>query len=158
MNSYLGGAPLISDKAILAAAASIVTVEARHNTDIRNALKEPSVPQAFDISASVRQIFTLAAQFIVSCPAGSELNIQGFAPLVINNAVGVQAGNILQLRDTQIAAQQTLFCSFTSGEAGVQFSPVTAEGCAVPSGLTGEVFVTLGTSNTVVEDASIVAG
>lgn len=36
--SYLGAAPLVQDSAILSAAASIVTVEARHQTFLRSML------------------------------------------------------------------------------------------------------------------------
>lgn len=155
---YLGAAPLISDAKILSAAASIVTIEARHQTFIRAALNEQPVPQAFDVAISARQIFTLAASFIVSCPAGSSLPFQPFPSLNIVDAPSVVAGSVLTLTDAGAFAEGKAFCSFTAGETGTRFAPFVAGSCVVPADLGGEVYVTISSSGTALSDDTILAG
>lgn len=48
--AYLGAAHLITDPTILTAAASIMTVEARHQTILNLVNDATSIPQAFDIA------------------------------------------------------------------------------------------------------------
>jgi len=158
VSAYLGAAPLVTDKKVLSAAASIVTIESRHQTFIRTALRESPVPQAFDVAVGARQIFTLAASFIKSCPAGSALPLQAFPSLNIVNAANVKSGSTLTLADTTAFPDGTTFCSFTSGEAGTQFAPLSKGGCTVPPGLGGEVYVTITSSNTALTDDKILAG
>ncbi|RPB17090.1 hypothetical protein P167DRAFT_556663 [Morchella conica CCBAS932] len=158
ISAYLGAAPLITDGKILSAAASIVTVESRHQTFIRTALKQSPVPQAFDAAVSARQIFTLAAGFITECPAGSSLGLQAFPSLNIVNAATVTAGSVLTLSDPTAFADGSTFCAFTSGEAGTQFAPLASGSCVVPQGLGGEVYVVLTSSGTTVTDEVVLAG
>lgn len=155
---YLGAAPLVGDAKILSAAASIVTVESRHQTFIRTALREEPVPQAFDVAISARQIFTLAASFITSCPAGSNLPFQPFPSLNIVNASSVVAGSVLTLTDAKAFADGKAFCSFTAGETGTRFAPFSAGACVVPEDLGGEVYVTISSSGTALSDDTILAG
>jgi hypothetical protein len=160
VSAYLGAAPLISDPKILAAAASIVTIESRHNTLIRAVGQDIGIPQAFDVAIPARQIFTLAAQFIKSCPEGSNLPFTAFPSLVINNPETVQGGSALTLRDESLAqaAGGPLFCAFQSGESGIQFAELTGGKCTVPSGLNGEVFVTISSDGVAISDEKTVAG
>ncbi|KAI5811671.1 ferritin-like domain-containing protein [Peziza echinospora] len=159
VSAYLGAAPLITNPGILAAAASIVTVEARHQTLLRTVSGDQPIPQAFDVAISARQIFTLAAQFISSCPPEANLNIQAFPALVITNAGTVSAGSVLRLADqTSTTADGSAFCSFASGAGAPQFVAVSGGSCAVPSGLTGEVFVTLTTDGASGADDKVIAG
>lgn len=155
---YLGAVPIVSDVKILSAAASIVTIEARHQTFIRTALKEQPVPQAFDVAISARQIFTLAASFITACPAGSMLPLQAFPSLNIINAPSVTAGSILTLSDAGAFPDGTAFCTFTAGEAGTLFAPFSGGSCMVPQGLGGEVYITISSSGITLTDDSILAG
>lgn len=158
ISAYLGAAPLITDGKVLSAAASIVTIEARHQTFIRTALKQSPVPQAFDAAVSARQIFTLAAGFITECPAGSSLGLQVFPSLNIVNASAVTAGSVLTLSDPTAFADGSTFCAFTSGEAGTQFAPFVSGSCVVPQGMGGEVYVVLTSSGTTMTDDVVLAG
>jgi hypothetical protein len=70
VGAYLGAANLIQDPHILTAAASILTVEARHNS-VWNLLNQDSpIPQAFDIPLSPNEVLATAGQFISNCSLG----------------------------------------------------------------------------------------
>lgn len=158
ISAYLGAAPLVTAKAILSAAASIVTVEARHQTFLRGALGVAGVPQAFDVAIGPRQIFTLASAFITSCPAGSALPLVAFPPLtVVGDTANIKAGSVMQMQGVA-GAQDGMFCTFTAGEAGTLFAPLQGGACTVPQGLGGEVFVAISKSGTSLNDADVVAG
>ncbi|KAM0278552.1 hypothetical protein ACHAQH_005120 [Verticillium albo-atrum] len=151
VSAYLGAAPLVADKSILATAGSILTVEARHQTFIRAASQQVAIPQGFDTPLGPRAVFSLAAPFITSCPEGSNLAIQAFPPLQMTAPAApaaVAIGSTIQLQaDT---APQAVACGFTSGgvspggTAFTAFNPQT--GCEVPQGLAGVTYVTLTSS------------
>jgi hypothetical protein len=85
VSAYIGAAALISTKAYLTAAASILSIEAKHNGFLREALGSRPFPQPFDAPLSANRVFTLAKQFIVSCPA----NNPPFLPLSAFPLLGV---------------------------------------------------------------------
>lgn len=67
VGAYLGAAALIDDTELLTAAATILTVEARHST-IHNLLAGgTSVPSAFDMALSPQQVLAIAGPFISGC-------------------------------------------------------------------------------------------
>lgn len=122
VSAYLGAAPLVKSPDILSAAASIVTVEARHQALIRVLSGAQAVPAAFDSALGPRAVFTLAAQFIRSCPEGSNLNIQAFPSISLQNPELAQVGQNLKLADAaQPAGGQ--FCAFVSGYVSLVPSP-----------------------------------
>jgi len=158
VSAYLGAAPLVNDSAILSAAASIVTVEARHQTFIRLAAGDVPVPQAFDAALGPGSVFTLAAQFIVSCPAGSDLGFTPFPSLVITNAGSLTAGAPLTLANPDVP--DAAFCAFTAGGVGTIFVPLESGSCSVPGNIAGEIYVQLtskGDGNAV-DESTVVAG
>jgi Ferritin-like domain len=158
---YLGAAPLVSSPAVLTVAAEIVTVEARHQTFIRTASKIAAVPSAFDTPLDVKNVFTLAAGFITSCPTGSNLNIVANPPITMtNSAAGITANTVLQLSTTATGAT---FCAFTNGgvPGGTAFAPFTNGQCVVPQILAGITYLNLasaGPETGVLTDAITVAG
>ncbi|KAF2266776.1 hypothetical protein CC78DRAFT_542081 [Lojkania enalia] len=155
VSAYLGAAPLVNSSDVLSAAASIVTVEARHQAFIRVASGAEPVPAAFDTALGPRAVFTLAAQFINSCPEGSNLNIQPFPAIALQNAAQALPGQTLALAD---AAQPegAQFCAFVA-PGGNQFAPLTNGNCEVPQGLQGEVYMML-TKSQSIDDAEVLAG
>lgn len=113
VSAYLGAAPAVNSSDVLAAAASIVTVEARHQAFIRIASGAEPVPAAFDVALQPRAVFTLAAQFIKSCPQGSNLNIQAFPAIALQNPEKATVGQNLKLADPASPAGAS-FCAFVA--------------------------------------------
>ncbi|KAK4544503.1 hypothetical protein LTR36_004075 [Oleoguttula mirabilis] len=69
IGAYLGGSGLLTDNAILEeVAASILTVEARHDTYLRTGIAASPFPSAFDTGLTATWAFNLAQMFVVSCP------------------------------------------------------------------------------------------
>jgi hypothetical protein len=142
--------------AVLTAAAEIVTVEARHQTFIRSALKANPVPNAFDTPLDPRAVFTLASQFITSCPNGSNLNIQAFPAISLaGGGTNIAAGQQLLLADPNqpIGAQ---FCAFVN-QGQTMFAQLNQGACQVPQNMSGEVYMLVTKSASIV-DTEILAG
>ncbi|KAH6626449.1 ferritin-like domain-containing protein [Chaetomium sp. MPI-SDFR-AT-0129] len=165
VSAYLGAASLISDGSILTTAGSILTVEARHQTFIRAASSAVPVPQAFDTPLSPKQVFSLAAPFITSCPEGSNLILTAFPTLTMatgTSAQAVAAGATVQLQ-SDVASTAT-HCAFTTGglPGGTAFTPFDqANGCVVPQNLAGVTYVNLASAGPLtgaLTDDIIVAG
>jgi len=142
--------------AVLTAAAEIVTVEARHQTFIRTASKAVPVPNAFDTPLGPRAVFTLAAQFIQSCPQGSNLNIQAFPAISLaGGGTNIAAGQSLVLADpNQPAGAQ--FCAFLN-QGQTMFAQLQAGSCQVPQNMSGEVYMMV-TRSASIADSEILAG
>jgi hypothetical protein len=155
VSAYLGAAPIVNSSAVLEAAATIVTVESRHQTFIRVASGAAPVPAAFDTPLGPRAVFTLAAQFIQSCPQGSNLNIQAFPSIALVNAAAATAGQNLVLANAgQPAGAQ--FCAFVA-PAGVLYSQLASGTCTVPQNLQGEIYMMV-TKSQSISDAEVLAG
>ncbi|KAF2461020.1 ferritin-like domain-containing protein [Lineolata rhizophorae] len=153
--AYLGAAPLVTDPAILSTAASIVTVEGRHQTFIRSAQGVEPIPGAFDTALGVRGVFTLASPFIVSCPEGSNLNIEAFPAIELQNAANVVPGVELALAEPAIP-EGAMFCAFMN-QGGVLFEAIEGGSCVTPQQLAGEVFMMF-TSEKEIADDFVLAG
>ena len=97
VGAYLGAAPAISDKGILAAAASIATIEARHagflnvfsGVDISTQAKN-NKPTSFDLPLTQQEVVKAISPYIVSLnggpaaayTAGNDVSILNFALLL----------------------------------------------------------------------------
>ncbi|KAL8730732.1 MAG: hypothetical protein Q9181_004570 [Wetmoreana brouardii] len=69
IGAYLGGASLLTDDpALLTAASSIVTVEARHDAYLRAGVGASPFPTSFDTAITAAYAYNIAQMFIVSCP------------------------------------------------------------------------------------------
>ncbi|KAL2152082.1 hypothetical protein VTH82DRAFT_5266 [Thermothelomyces myriococcoides] len=170
VSAYLGAAALLSDGSILTTAGSILTVEARHQTFIRAASGSVPVPQAFDTPLSPRQVFSLAAPFIESCPDGSNLILTPFPTLAMAEGGGAASDQAIAagatVRLTSDAAGQATHCAFTTGGlpgGGTAFTPFdpAAGACTVPQGLAGLTYVNLASAGPLdgtLTDDIIVAG
>ncbi|KAK5631036.1 hypothetical protein RRF57_006751 [Xylaria bambusicola] len=168
ISAYLGAAPLVSDGGILSTAASILTVEARHQSFIRSASGVAVSPSPLDTPLGPKAIFSLAAPFITSCPGGSNLALQAFpaltmtSPAPVAGVMNLVAGTNIQVQSD--AASGASFCGFTNSAApgGTAFTPFdAANGCALAPNLAGVVYVTLTSAapaTGVLTDDIIVAG
>lgn len=148
VSAYLGAAPLIQDKSILGTAASIYSIEARHQTFTRVATKAAASPNSFDTPLTPKQVFSLAAPFIASCPQGSNLALTAFPNITMTNPevtaqIAVASPQMLQLQSA--GATGAAACAFSSGDlpTGTMFTQFANGACPTPQGLTGVVYVNL---------------
>lgn len=68
VSAYTGAAAGITSGDLLTAAATIATVEARHSSFLNELVGESGLPYSFDTPLTAREVFTLAVNFIESCP------------------------------------------------------------------------------------------
>jgi rubrerythrin len=66
VSAYAGAAPLIESDAVLEAAASIHSVEARHTSYFRVLDTDTPFPNAFDEPRTMEEVLEIASQFVVS--------------------------------------------------------------------------------------------
>jgi hypothetical protein len=161
VSAYLGAGPILSSPTILGTAASILTVESRHQTFVRAATGVAAVPQAFDTALSPKQVFSLAMPFIQSCPEGSNLVLTAFPTITMGAGASAStdlvAGQSLALSSSASGAS---FCGFTTG-LSTTFAPFSNGACQVPENLQGVTYVTLtsqGPLTGALTDDIIVAG
>ncbi|TFY59858.1 hypothetical protein EVJ58_g5517, partial [Rhodofomes roseus] len=100
--AYLGAANLIKDPTILTAAATILTVEARHQTILNLVNNATSIPQAFDIPLTPNEVLAIAGGFISGCSTGITAN----TALAISNTGSIVAGTTLTFTSTALKGNQ----------------------------------------------------
>lgn len=154
VSAYDGAAKDISNPAYLTVAASIVTVEARHAAFFNYITGKTPAPQPFDIPLGQRQIVSIAAPFITSCPYTLPMT---FPALTISPASGA-AGISLTLTTT--ANLNGAKCAFITGSGTNFLVPVASGACAVPATLAGDVYVVLTSAGAIgdLNDANTLAG
>lgn len=155
VSAYLGAAGFVRNAGFLTAAASILTVEARHSAYVRLVNGQSPFPAPFDTPVAPRSIVTLATPFFVSCPTGSAPDFQGFPALNVTGKL--IAGSSLSVASANVTGATN--CAFLSG-LNTTFSPFADGKCKVPSDGKvggGQVYVLL-TSAQTVSDASTIAG
>lgn len=138
VSAYLGGATLLTDPVLLAAAGSILTVEARHQT-ILNILSGTgtAIPSPFDIAFTPSEVLAIAGPFISGCNVGIPAN----TPLSITNTGPVIPGTTLTFKANSINGtipQNNLFCQMLIGNAPIAI-PLPISQCVVPTGINGPV-------------------
>ncbi|GJN92868.1 hypothetical protein Rhopal_005908-T1 [Rhodotorula paludigena] len=144
VSAYLGAANLISDPSLLTAAASIVTLEARHQS-LLNVLNGGSYSaQAFDLALPPQAVLSLASGFLTGCqPTNAALT-------VVNEATGQNAytaGSKLGFSMRAEADMSALTCQMLIGGEAVALT-LPADNCTVPAGVDGPVAVYLTNAST----------
>lgn len=106
VSAYLGAAASIASDAYLTAAGSILTVEARHSSFIKNQLDLVPFPQAFDVPLDFDQVYSLASLFIKSCPESNPaLPVKAF-PALTAEADGDNMVKLTPADDSVFAGHQ----------------------------------------------------
>ncbi|KAL8287352.1 hypothetical protein RQP46_003804 [Phenoliferia psychrophenolica] len=150
-SAYLGAASLLSDKTLLTAAGSILTLEARHQSLLNMFTGGSFAAQSFELALSPPQVLALAGGFLQNCNA-ADLSLTTNQPLSISERVGgttrIQVGSQLNFASTVNLAVQasSLSCQMLVGGASVALV-FPAENCVVPAGVNGPVAVLLTNSS-----------
>ncbi|KAF5006428.1 hypothetical protein FDECE_7188 [Fusarium decemcellulare] len=168
VSAYLGAAADIMSKTYLTAAGSILTVEARHSSYIRGALKEVPFPQPFDAPLSINEVYSLASGFITGCPKENPaLPVKAFPKLALDPAteMPVKTGDTVTLLTPDYTLKggdgQKVYAAFIA-VTGPTFVEATAvEGgfsVEIPEGFAGQSYVVLTGCKDVVSDDTVAAG
>ncbi|KAJ1323184.1 ferritin-like domain-containing protein [Microdochium nivale] len=167
VSAYLGAAADIMSKDYLTAAGSILTVESRHSAYIREKVDQAPFPQAFDAPLGLNEVYSLASQFIVSCPPENPaLPVKAFPKLVLDpkTTTPIKTGATVtvltpdyhietsgkQVYAAFIAVTGPTFVKATAVEGGFSF--------AIPEGFAGQTYVVLTGCSTEVTDDTVAAG
>lgn len=153
----------------LTAAASILTVEARHSSYIRASLKQSPFPQPFDSPLGFNEVYSLAAPFIVSCPStNAALPVKAFPKLVLGTTGTITTGTTIKLLtpgyvlEAKDGATVQIYAAFFTVTGPVFANATRVDGgftIVVPAGVAGQSYVVLtGCKSAVVNDNTIVAG
>lgn len=147
VSAYLGAAPLITDKAYLTAAGSILVTEALHQSATRGAVGEIPMANVFGTPMGPNAVYSIASAFIVSCPStNSALPFMAYPGLTLVSGEPTAPGALVDLMPAA-APPATYFATFVSGLDIVAVAPMSFEAgmvmVAVPDMLSGQSYVFL---------------
>ena len=114
-SAYLGGAGLITSKTYLGVAGSILVTESIHTSLQRFNLGEIAPANPYGTALGLNEVYTLAASFIVSCPASNPaLPVKAFPALTATQGTPTSQGISFTFMPAS-APPSTFFVTFVSG-------------------------------------------
>jgi hypothetical protein len=129
----------VKDSVLLAAAATILTVEARHQSVLNILNGKTAIPQAFDIPLSPPQVLAIAGSFVSGCT----LPVTPNPSLAVTNTGPIQVGTQLAFKSSAINGSMPtskMFCQMLAG--GLPFSiSLPFDQCIVPPNINGAVII-----------------
>ncbi|KAI0340285.1 hypothetical protein BDW22DRAFT_1334411 [Trametopsis cervina] len=143
-SAYMGAAHFLENETTLTEAASILAVESRHAAWVASAvLKGSAWDGAFETPLTPNGVYSLASQFIVSCPASNpKLPVMALPKLAIEpaNPTAGQRIKFSYKHDEVKADGAKLYIAWFDG-VEVQYSELGGDDMAsVPEGLQGTVY------------------
>ncbi|RDB30145.1 Protein rds1 [Hypsizygus marmoreus] len=163
VSAYIGVMQNITNTTFITVASSILATDARYASWVASVNGVEPWDGAFDVPLSPRQVITLAAPYVTSCPPSNIT--QPFTPfpsLVISP--GTAGSNVTfsftsPTPSNDSTTNATLFGAFFQ-ELTPVFVPLSTDdnSVTVPSNLTGLVYVAVTNSSSTVSDDTIVAG
>lgn len=163
VSAYLGGAPVISSKDILTAAAAILVSEGLHQSIQRDSLLEVASAKIVGTPVSPNAIFTLASAFIASCPSTNPpLPFAAFPTLTATQGMP-NAPNMTTTFSVGGAIPDPFFITFVSGLDTVSVQGTNNGGmltATIPDQAQGQTyaFVTSSVANGTLADSSVLFG
>ncbi|RMZ69960.1 ferritin ribonucleotide reductase [Pyrenophora seminiperda CCB06] len=164
VSAYLGAAADIMSKTYLTAAGSILTVEARHSSYIRNSIKESPFPSPFDNPLGLNEVYTLAAPFIKSCPESNvALPVKAF-PMLAASAVNgeeIKAGGMVMVSTKDYKIEGEVYAAFITVTGPVWAEVMMKDGgyeVTIPEGIAGQSYLVFTSCKDSATDDTIVAG
>jgi len=144
VSAYLGGATLLDDPVFLDAAASILTVEARHQTLLNILAGADPLPQAFDIPLKPQEVMAIAGGFLKDPCTSSDIGINATNTLTVTNSAP-KVGDTLQFSGNGVQSSGQ-FCNMIVG--GMPFAiNLPIDQCVIPPGINGPVAVWITSDN-----------
>lgn len=162
-SAYLGGAGLITSKAYLGVAGSILVTESLHTSVQRFNLGEIAPANPYGTALGLNPVYTLAAAFIKSCPStNAALPVKAFPTLTATQGIPAAAG-ITFTFSVKGALPSSFFVAFVSGLSTTTVVPTVKGGmisAVIPATAMGQtyVFLTNASTNTSLTDSMILYG
>ncbi|KAF8556268.1 hypothetical protein OG21DRAFT_1602363 [Imleria badia] len=156
VSAYLGALTSLADPALVAAAASILTVEARHQSILNLLSNATSIPQPFDVALTPGDVLAVADTFISGCKLGFSAN----PPLTVTNSGPLQAGTKLNFSSpalSQTTSANQVSCKIVTGGSNASFYQPMND-CMVPANVTGPMYVFITDDQTAVNSLSNMNG
>ncbi|KAF3907988.1 hypothetical protein ABW20_dc0104654 [Dactylellina cionopaga] len=164
-SAYLGGAPLITSKAYLTIAGSILVTEALHTSLQRSAIGHVAAANPYGTPLSPSPVYTLAAGFIKSCPSGNmALPFKSFPALSAAQTTPACPGKPFKFSVAK-TLPAAFFVTFVNGLDIISVKPTSVNGktftATTPSTFGGQTYVLITSSsmtNGPLNDAGILFG
>ncbi|GAA5822568.1 hypothetical protein JCM11251_006381 [Rhodosporidiobolus azoricus] len=159
--AYLGAAGDITEPAYLAAAASILTVEARHASYLNEINGASGFPEPYDSGLNYAQVYSLAAPLIIpnTCGAGAlPPSIKAFPALTVVTKTP-RAGRKSALSFAPLAGYTgDYYGAFIAGGSTTYVKVGEKQTINVPKGLSGLTYLVITTSPDALSNDNTVAG
>lgn len=162
-SAYLGGAGLITSKAYLGVAGSILVTESLHTSVQRFNLGEIAPANPYGTPLGLNPVYTLAAAFITSCPStNAALPVMAFPTLTATQGIPAAEG-ITFTFSVKGALPTTFFVTFVSGLSTTSVVPTVQGGmiaAVIPATAMGQtyVFLSKAMTNMTLNDSMILYG
>ncbi|KAJ3745081.1 ferritin-like domain-containing protein [Lentinula detonsa] len=153
VSAYAGAAQYVTNKNYLTTAAVILSTEARHAAWVAGPVnKENPWSGPFDTALGLSTVYTLASQFITSCPSSNpSLPVKAFPALTFANASPGEAADVT----ADGVSTEGQYIAFFSG-LSTTFVQVQNGQVIVPNATS--LYAVLTSSNATADDFTITAG